>query len=274
MFYIDSLYLTDSSNCYTFYLKRGSGGLTRIGRCFIANPLSLDATYTYTDKDTRSIPDMLATGFTKGERQVTYATGQAQTAIGAVQQTLGFQEAAEYSQKEGQKRIVQGLTPVYKAFKKVPIFEHAEVKYKLPEVTFVFINKDDSDTMLKEVEKFLFLVAGLRQGGTQKQKTSKDGTITWKGQNYYNKGGLHWAELRSSGKIIYHDDGRGFILKRGATVIDGLYTQNISMTYSKDTDLQGRPHSVQIKVKFIQPQKYWAAELYQQTEEIRIKAAK
>lgn len=274
MFYIDDLYIDNGSNCYTLYLNIKGGQQKIIGKCFVPNGLNMEANYVWSEKDLRDVGQMVMDGLKTSVRKATALQGYAQSAAGTLMQGIGQTETAQRLNQEAHKNIATGAVDVYKDYNKVPIYNHTDVKYRLPEVTFIFINKDDSDTMLKEVEKFLLMVAGLTEKGMRIKRDEETGDITWRATSYYNKGGRTWGEVMPNGQITYYNNGNGFILKQGAIEIKDLYLNNCTVTYSKDTDLKGRPHTVQIKLKFIQPVRYWAADLYHQAESIKIKATK
>lgn len=279
MFYIDELYLSDASNCYTLYLKRKNLKSIYIGKCFVSNNFAMDTAYTWSEKDTRNISEMFMDGLKQMFRNGEYLLGQAQDAASKVAGVAGRSDLAEKAASASRSNIVHGLTPQYKDYNKIPLYEHSKTKHRLPDVTFIFVNKDDKDTMLTELQHFLLLVGGINMEdhtttknvtvvNKKTKKTEKQTVVIhWNTSSWYAKGGEDYTLDNKD-----YQDGQGFILKQGAMELSDLYLESCTVIFSKDTDMQGRPHSAQVQLKFIQPKNFWPSEMYSTVNDIKSKA--
>lgn len=259
-FYIDDL--LKSNDCYILEL----GGVV-IGRAPINEDFTISSTYTWQQQDIRSIVDLFKDAMRQTFKNARQIQGHLQSIVAA------FTGNAKL-QSDAYANISSGKAPLDTSYLTIPVLTHTKAEYSIPEMKFLFFNKDDSGQHIKDAENFLWEVSAVAVDKVKRSEEVKDK----KGKVVKDKNGnivtqdyeiRTYKTPRPGGKPGYYykksetsqpETANGFTIVKGNIRLTELSLQKIDVSFSKELNLKGYPQAIRISLTYQDTQRRYPAD--------------
>lgn len=269
MFYIDDL-LKNNNDCYILSITPKGKDEEIIGRAPIREDFVMNNTYTWVDQDNRNIMDLIFDQMRQEFKNAQQLQGHGKSAV-------GWLTGNDKLYRESYGDISRGKAPLDVSYMTKPVLRSTQSAYTIPQMTFIFVNKNDSKDHIKKAEEFLWKVTAAvikPKDPTTSETKNKDGstTITTTTEYGYStpapgyKPGYRYKENERAKA----QSASGFTITKGNIKLTNLSLDNIQLEVSKETDLKGYPQAIKITLSYKDTQRrypYHAIQIVRELEE-------